>query len=670
MAGEWSTIHGQGKATRIAERTAHSTGGAFRRLEPGHYQGDNRRARPYEERSNGYRPYYREDQGRSWNYQSSWRDGGYSHPQNQGQSNWRQPYRDQPREEDRERPVTQIRPREEDHARPAVQTQLPAGGLEQVMTMLKAMQASITALETKQRGQEASIAPVQPRTEGPTRVQKQVSMNVSSLNGGRPVHSVSVGRPNAINTVPDVPSAGRVGGRDLADREVADRSTNPDFPKLCKAMFRSVQLQYHLGNWKALPKGIDRALHKVISNITPPMPNRDLSDRLLALTLEFKDKVARTVHDHISEQLVQVRVDSETLDNSEAVRAHQVVDQQLRRKLGKRLGDDRREELLADALSVVRRTRLRSVAEVGMGPVAHQPVVQTLNRSVAEVGIGPTAPQPVVQTLNRESTQVPGSPRSQEVGLGTGQMTPARRLTYAETVSPELAVITPAAPKKRRVTSPVEGRVLPLGTTVMDVTVIASDDEVDKVMSKSQRPGLRSSKVYNNVHRKTDEDMYTIQFKAACRVLILGDSQMKNLQGLPKDFQVESFCGARFRWLTEVLRKNQLPSSIKEIVLAAGINCREDDDLTRTLPELTECLDELRKTGRKLHFLGVNIPKGFEKRLIDNLEDLNDYVQAVQDVGFIERLPYNSVRTGQDGLHYDHITLDLITDQVKAYFLN
>jgi len=664
MAGEWSTIHGQGKATRIAERTAHSTGGAFRRLEPGHYQGDNRRAGPYEERSNGYRPYYRQDQGRSWNYQSSWRDGGYSHPQNQGQSNWRQPYRDHPREEDRERPVTQIRPREEDRAGPAVQNQPPAGGLEQVMTMLKAMQASIAALETKQRGQEAPIAPVQPRTEGPTRVQNQGSMNVSSLNGGRPVHGVSVGRPNAINTVPDVPSAGRVGGRNPADREVADRSTNPDFPKLCKAMFRSVQLQYHLGNWKALPKGIDRALHKVISNITPPMPNRDLSDTLLALTLEFKDKVARTVHDHISEQLVQVRVDSETLDNSEAIRAHQVVDQQLRRKLGKRLGDDRREELLAEALSVVRRTRLRSVAEVGMGSVAQQPVVQTLNRSVAEVGIEPAAQQPVVQTLNKESTQVPGSPRSQAEGLGTGQMSPARRLTYAETLSPELAV-TPAASKKRRVTSPVEGP----GTTVMDVTVIASDDEEDKVMSNSQRPGPRSSKVYNNVHRKTDEDMYTIQFKAACRVLILGDSQMKNLQGLPRDFQVESFCGTRFRWLTEVLRKNQLPSSIKEIVLAAGINCR-DDDLTRTLPELTECLDELRKTGRKLHFLGVNIPKGFGKKLIDNLEDLNDYVQTVKDVGFIERLPYNSVRTGLDGLHYDNITLGLITDQVKAYFLN
>jgi hypothetical protein len=643
MAEGWSTVHGQGKATRNANRTGGSYRGASSRLEPGYYRGDDRRARPYEDRSNGYRPYYHQGQRSNWNYQSHWRGGQYRPQQHQDQSNWRArvqgPYRDQAYVE---------RPRVEDHPRQPIQTQPPATELQQVMTMMKAMQASIAALEAKQRGQEVPQAPAQPRTEGPARPEG-APLETRRPEATRPCQPNQVGSKNSLPNINSKPRP----SRDQATLDEADKSTNPDFSDLCKAMFRLVQLEHHLGNWRALPKGVDRALQRVMRNIKPPMPNPGLADRLLALTLEFEDKISRAVHDHISDQLCRVKVESETLDTSDAPRARDLVERQLKKKLGNRLSDERREELLTEALKVIRLPR---------------PTVEE----------GNTAPTPPpVEAGNKETIQVPSSPRSHvEVGE-TGQRTTAlspyvclRRLTYATVANPE-PTVTPSASKKRRVTSPSQGSVPPPSDTVMDFTAIASDE--DEPILGSQRPGPRSSKpTINNVHRKFDADNYTINFKAACRVLVLGDSELKNLKGLPRDFQVESFSGARLGhpWLTEVLRKNTLPGSVQEIVLAAGINDRDSDFTKQTLPGLKECLDELRKTGRKLHFLAVNIPRHFHEESVNNLENLNDYMRAVPGMGFIENLPYSSVKTVSDLLHYDEITLGLIADQVKDHFLN
>lgn len=525
--------------------------------------------------------------------------------------------------------------------RPAIQTQPPTTELGQVMTMLKSMQASIAALEAKQRGLEAPRAPVQVRTEEsgrPWRAQPETRRleNRSGMQQGPSRPTFQRNQLESTNSVHN----NIINNRNQVNQDAPEKSTNPDFPNLCKSMFRFVQLEHHLGNWKALPKGIDKALQKVITNIKPPMPSEGLSDRLLALTLDFKDSLTRAVHDHISDQLCKVKIESETLDNSDAFRARDIVEQQLKRKLGKKLSDNRRDELLTEALKVIKMPR------PGLSAMDPVPPVVTL---AGGTGI-----------LNHPVSTV-------EVVLESGHQNPARMLSYADVMSPELAA-TPSNSKKRRVTSPAcEQQSL----QEMEITVIASDDEeVDRPVSSSQKPGPLSSKFVNMVHRKHDVDKFTINFKTDCRVLVLGDSELKNLKGLPIDFQVESFSGARFPWLTEVVRRNSLPSSVTDVVLAAGINDRESSFNERTLPELKECLDELRKTGRKLHFLAVNIPKDFSSRLVNNLEDLNDYVRAAEDVGVIENLPYSSVRTLRDGLHYDDMTLDLITDKVKEHFLN
>ena len=136
------------------------------------------------------------------------------------------------------------------------------------------------------------------------------------------------------------------------------RSSNPDFGKLCKSLFRLVQLKHHQGNWKTLPKGISRGLQRVVKNITPPMPDPELSDKLVALSLEFGDKVSKAVYDHIGDSLNKVRTDQGFLDNSDAQQVREVVDRQLRVKLGRRLTDARRNELLDEAIVTVHLPRL------------------------------------------------------------------------------------------------------------------------------------------------------------------------------------------------------------------------------------------------------------------------------------------------------------------------
>lgn len=71
-----------------------------------------------------------------------------------------------------------------------------------------------------------------------------------------------------------------------------NKSTNPDFEKLVKALYRWVQLRHHLSNWWLLPSNIKQKIDEVTENITPPNPtpslkrNRFLWRVTLAITSE------------------------------------------------------------------------------------------------------------------------------------------------------------------------------------------------------------------------------------------------------------------------------------------------------------------------------------------------------------------------------------------------
>src|SRR5579872_4202383 len=299
----WNVVRGAGKATRTADRMYENRPGAFSRP-------------PYQRYNQGGSQYYgRRPVNRGGYYQAGWRD----------HQNWRQEvpayHRGGPGREGNgasgqvHQPIPRTGP---------VQ---PSKELGEIMSMIKAMQASIASLEGKQLPLTREARPDM-RPSGAAASQpmdrpgpgKQVSnfsvanllptgVNSNNVNV-KPTVTINRNRNLPVNNLP--PSSIRRG-----PQTGAEMSANPDFAGLCKSMFRLVQLKHHQGNWKTLPKGISRNIERTIRNIKPPMPCNELSDHLLALSLEFQEKLSKAVSDHITTAYDKVLSEQGHLNNSD-----------------------------------------------------------------------------------------------------------------------------------------------------------------------------------------------------------------------------------------------------------------------------------------------------------------------------------------------------------------
>jgi hypothetical protein len=197
-----------------------------------------------------------------------------------------------------------------------------------------------------------------------------------------------------------------------------------------------------------------------------------------------------------------------------------------------------------------------------------------------------------------------------------------------------------------------------------------TEETAEKNTSLSQRPGPLSSKKgpINRTHSRTDIDYLRVDVEEGCRVLVLGDSQVKNLTGLPAGFQIESFRGARYPWITDVVNGLDLPDSVEHIVLAAGINDRDSDVSKTVRPTFVTCMEALRKTRRKIHFLGIDVPRSFTAKQERTINDINEMAfRSVQQEGFIGD-SQGRVTTVVDGLHYDTTTLKQIAAKITRHF--
>ena len=177
----------------------------------------------------------------------------------------------------------------------------------------------------------------------------------------------------------------------------------------------------------------------------------------------------------------------------------------------------------------------------------------------------------------------------------------------------------------------------------------------------------RVYKTVNPTHTKQDKDGGVFEIKDDCPVLVIGDSQVKNLILNPR-FQVESFSGGRYPWITEVVPNLDLPDSLDHIVLAVGINDRDANFSQVTGPTLRTCLDSLRTTRRKIHFLGIDLPQNFTREQEDQVKRINRLAAELVGEDFYIKPDEYFATVEDDGLHYDEDTLKDISNRMKHHF--
>jgi len=315
MENNWSTVRGQGRASRIAQR-GRVRGGVSSRLDPDVNQGDNRGGRSYRggsgrqgrgfpgglptflsflsnivpgqgsgEPAQGGRgatrgygprgPSSRRGPSQGWRGPPlDQRRPGWRRPAEQDQGSERRPRGPEPRPTGSEPRPTGPEPRSTGpeprptgpEARPTgpwnrtLQDQPTTGIVAQLASSLKALQDGLNAIQQ----QFNAFTSNQKETTNPT------------------------GQRTTTDNRQQDPSG-----------EESTRSGNTDFSQLCKTTFRYVQICHHMENWQNLPNSIGKNINTLIHNIKPPMPSCDLTDKLTAIGLDFGHKIAEAVKSHL-----------------------------------------------------------------------------------------------------------------------------------------------------------------------------------------------------------------------------------------------------------------------------------------------------------------------------------------------------------------------------------
>lgn len=400
------------------------------------------------------------------------------------------------------------------------------------------------------------------------------------------------------------------------------KSSNEDFTRMVKSAFRYVQIQHHAANWSSAPKGISKAVEKVVSNIKPPMPKQQLTDELAALGLEFGEKISACIRLHLCNCKSDIEQELLKVNKADSEQAVTTAAKQLTSKMGKRLKEEDKTKWLTEIRGLLATEREGTNMEV----LQEMPTAGPLDNT--------NWPRPQGSIGNDSSAGITAAANF-DLQFGT--------------------------PNKR-------------GRFEVGLRRSASDleDSEEETSNKADKPGQRSLRQgLINVRAKTDTR--NIKIDPKCKLLILGDSNVQRLKNMGDDVQVESLKGARFSHMTDAINGLELTDTLEIILVAAGINHRDANELDKeVLPSLHTLTAALRRTRKEVGFLEVSIPPTSTTKQYLTLSALNKHLR--EDLGdsvfSIRGVDSHTVKTISDGIHYDTATLNQLAECITNHFFH
>ena len=177
-------------------------------------------------------------------------------------------------------------------------------------------------------------------------VTKSVSVlaeHVQKLERGPDQHS---DRPNS-------------GHETTAGPHTTKKSNNDEFASVVKDLYRLAQLGHHGDHWSQLPKSLAERLARFASDINPPMVDGDFRSVVEEATRAYSDRICEAVRQHIAKKKAETESAAARRDDTDLDRAKEVAGRQLSRRLGRRLEENKRQQLLDQAATAIGSGRRR-----------------------------------------------------------------------------------------------------------------------------------------------------------------------------------------------------------------------------------------------------------------------------------------------------------------------
>lgn len=408
------------------------------------------------------------------------------------------------------------------------------------------------------------------------------------------------------------------------------KSINVDFSAVCKNIYRSVQLEHHLGNWSKLPEKLDKRLQSFVTDIKPPMGDDALRNKLKKITEEYSNKLCDSVRHHLEEQSALNEVAASTLNKQDAERAIHVADRYISNRLRNKITQDRKEQLLKTA-----------VGKIGTLPGQQATGPSTSSSSTQ---------QQESHTRQGRVSQVGGSTRKQ------------------------VKVQNPPQQVKCINKFEVLSNIIPDHDDC--ITVDEEDDDVETdgcdspIVSHTPKRPRRTSNADvaspGKLHIHNGPKTYwKLQVSGKTRTLVLGDSNLRQVTrtDLPGDWEVHAFPGATFDHVTRMIQGDCGNVNLDNLVIQVGINHRDNHPQV-TKQKLFQLENVICGLGiaRKITFCGVTTPASLDADMKQRIKDLNTNVIALTRCGYLPPLPDEraSSTRPQDpfDIHYNKETVE------------
>lgn len=425
------------------------------------------------------------------------------------------------------------------------------------------------------------------------------------------------------------------------------RTDNPDFRRFVQESFRYAQLAHHQINWQSCPRSIAGNIDDVISNIGLPQASTSVQRQLQALADNLKSDIVRVARHHLQSSQAETLQRIRTLDTEDTDRARPIVEDQLNRRLGKRLHTAEVKKALDDVFNMSPSTGRRSASPM---PTRRSP------RRTTAVVTSPQLPRrPTATVIQQTSTTLPTD------------------IFPTETVQKLRATLSTALQSSRN--EPTSETFGPDPATI-DIRTIDQEpmDTVQLSVSNSQteQPLMKRGAV--RIHFPQQRRRWRLTPVLGANTLIVADSNGASWDNevLPPDMHVEAFKGAHLSDVTDLLNSaSSQVFNIDHIVVAAGLNDRLNLQPDEILLDMQNICDLAAHRRTRLAFLEIPINPAFQPSVRETIQHLNLAAKDIFASEFIEidhaHITYSD--TDPTGVHYDMDSAAYLISKVVDHFL-